>query len=396
MIGVAVEVGDRIAVGGDHHRLVLAEFDSVAGVFDERRDIGADEHLAVADAEYQRSRAPGGHDRPRLVGVGENQREVALEAAQHGQHGGDEVAGGVTAPVLAGDQVHGDLGVGVAGESHAGGFQFVAQRRVVLDDPVVDDRDLAGGIAVRVCVAVRGPAVGSPAGVAHPGVPAQRYRVGGVQRGFQVGQPPGTAAHRQTAATVDQGDTGGVVAAVLHSAQCIDHHIAGGTVPDVTDDSTHSAYRTAPNFRHIANLSRFAEIACSCSCTSDFGVHIACANLLCILSVRSVFHQGKPGVIPGWCCGTGMAGWAVGVGARGEPLLHQANCALLALASPRLLDAAACVSSAASERMTPHHSGFSHILANVRQALSAGRGAADHRRDGDGVVWSTTRLQHRA
>ena len=176
---------------------------------------------------YQRGRAPGGHDRARLVGVGENQCEVALEAAQHGQHGGDEVASGVTAPVLAGDQVHGDLAVGVAGEFHAGGFQLATQCREVLDDPVVDDRDLDGGVAVRVCVSVRGPAVGGPAGVAHPGVPAQRCRVGGVQRGFQVGQPPGAAAHRQSAATVDHGDTGGVVAPVLHSAQCIDHHIAG-------------------------------------------------------------------------------------------------------------------------------------------------------------------------
>ena len=97
-----MEVGDPVAVGGDHHRLVLAEFDGVAGVFDERRDVGADEHLAVADADHQRRRAPGGDDRARLVGVGEHQGEVALEAAQHGQHGGDEVAGGVTALVVRG------------------------------------------------------------------------------------------------------------------------------------------------------------------------------------------------------------------------------------------------------------------------------------------------------
>ena len=240
-----MEVADPIAVGGDHHRLVLAEFDGVAGVFDERRDIGADEHLAVADAEHQRGRAPGGHDRARLVGIGENQGEVTLQPAQHGQHGGDEVAGGVTARVLAGDQVHGDLAVGVAEEFHAGGFQLATQSREVLDDPVVDDRDLDGGVAVRVSVAVGGPPVGGPASMAHPGVPAQRYRVGGVQRGFQVGQPPGAAAHRQSAAAVDHRDTGGVVAPVLHSAQCIDHHIAGAAVPDIPHDSAHTTHRTA-------------------------------------------------------------------------------------------------------------------------------------------------------
>ena len=95
-----MEVGDPVAVGGDGHRLVLAEFDSVAGVFDERRDIGADEHLAVADAEHQRRGAAGGDDRPRLVGVGEHQREMALQAAQHRQHGGDEVACGVAVLVV--------------------------------------------------------------------------------------------------------------------------------------------------------------------------------------------------------------------------------------------------------------------------------------------------------
>ena len=155
---------------------------------------------------------------PGFVGVGEHQREVALQPAQHGQHGGDEVAGGVAVPVLPGDQVHGDLGVGVAGELHPDGLELAAQRGEVLDDAVVDDRDLDGGVAMRVGVAVGGPAVSGPAGMAQPGVPAQRCRVGGVQRGFQVGQPPGAAAHRQSAAAVDQGDTGGVIAPVLHSA----------------------------------------------------------------------------------------------------------------------------------------------------------------------------------
>ena len=32
---------------------LLAELDGVAGVLDERRDVGADEHLAVADSEHE-------------------------------------------------------------------------------------------------------------------------------------------------------------------------------------------------------------------------------------------------------------------------------------------------------------------------------------------------------
>ncbi len=49
---VAVEVGDPVAVGGDRDGLVLAELDRVAGVTDERGDVGADEHLALADADH--------------------------------------------------------------------------------------------------------------------------------------------------------------------------------------------------------------------------------------------------------------------------------------------------------------------------------------------------------
>ena len=96
----AVEIADPVAVGGDHHRLVLAQLDGVAGVFDERRHVGADEHLAVADAEHQRRGPAGGDDGARLVGVGEHQREMTLQPAQHGQHRGGEVPGGVAVLVL--------------------------------------------------------------------------------------------------------------------------------------------------------------------------------------------------------------------------------------------------------------------------------------------------------
>ena len=157
------------------------------------------------------------------------------------------------------DQVHGDLGVGVAGELHPGRLQLAAQRGEVLDDPVVHHRDLPGGVAMRVRVAVGGPAVGGPPGMAQPGVPAQRCRVGGVQRGLQVNQPAGAPAHRQSAAAVDQRDTGGVIAPVLHPAQRIHHDIAGGTVPDVADDSAHSATQYCSRRPGGANPLKFAR-----------------------------------------------------------------------------------------------------------------------------------------
>ena len=76
--GGAVEVGDRVAVAADLDDLVLAELDGVAGEFDERRDVAAEERLAVADAEHERRVSPRGNDDVGLVGVEQNQRECAF------------------------------------------------------------------------------------------------------------------------------------------------------------------------------------------------------------------------------------------------------------------------------------------------------------------------------
>ena len=78
---VAIKIRDAVSVGGDDDCLVLAELDGLAGVLDECRDVGADKHLTVADAEHQRRGPSGGDDRARFVGVREDQREVTLEPA---------------------------------------------------------------------------------------------------------------------------------------------------------------------------------------------------------------------------------------------------------------------------------------------------------------------------
>ena len=56
---LAVEVGDPVTVGGDHHGLILAELDGVTGVFDERGHIGADEHLPHTHPEHAQWSRPG-------------------------------------------------------------------------------------------------------------------------------------------------------------------------------------------------------------------------------------------------------------------------------------------------------------------------------------------------
>ena len=61
--------------------LVLAELEGLAGVLDEGGDVGAEEVLAVAEADDERGVAAGADDDAGLVGVHGEQREGALEAA---------------------------------------------------------------------------------------------------------------------------------------------------------------------------------------------------------------------------------------------------------------------------------------------------------------------------
>ena len=190
-------------------------------------------------SRHQRRGAAGGDDRPCPPSSREHQREVTRQPGQHRHYGRHEVAGVLARLVLPCHKVHRDLGVGIAGELDADGLQLSAQRREVLDDPVVDDRDLACGVAVRMGVTVGGPAMRGPTGVAEAGAAHEAGVVGFGEIGFEVGEPAGPAVHGQPAVAVDQRDTGRVVSAVLHAAQRVDDDAAGGTLPDVADDSAH-------------------------------------------------------------------------------------------------------------------------------------------------------------
>ena len=102
-------------------------------------------------------------------------------------------------------------------------WSSLLQVEVVLDDAVVDDDDASGAVAVRVGVLLGRPAVCGPARVAHAVQAIDRLDA---DRVFEVRQLPGRSAQRDTLGTDDR-HAGGVVAAILHSAQSVDqdrHH----------------------------------------------------------------------------------------------------------------------------------------------------------------------------
>ena len=126
-IRLAGEVVDLVRGGRDNDDLVLTEFDGFASVLDEGRDIRAEEHLPLADADDQRSGAAGGDDRVRVLRVHEDQREGSREAADHAEDAVDKVAGSRSVRIRVVNQVNGHLGVGVAQELDAGVLELGPQ-----------------------------------------------------------------------------------------------------------------------------------------------------------------------------------------------------------------------------------------------------------------------------
>ena len=165
--------------------------------------------------------------------VHDDERVGALELAEGRPDGVGEVA-------LVGllDEVGDRLGVGLRRQGVAARLEPVAELAEVLDDPVVDDRDVAGAVLVGMGVQVVRPAVGRPArvGEADRGV---RRPIG--DRGLEVGELAGLLLDEQVAVLVDEGDPRRVVAAVLEPLEALDQDRARLPGSRVADDAAHVA-----------------------------------------------------------------------------------------------------------------------------------------------------------
>ena len=236
----------RHAAGRDRHDLVLPDRERVAGVLDEGGDIRAEEVLALAQADHQGGVAAGADDESRVVLVHREQGEGALEAADDGAECGLEVAvGGL---VFAAEQDRGGLGVGLAAERVALRQQVGLDVGEVLDDAVVDDRELVVVGEVRVRVRVGRTAVGRPARVADSGrAVGERVRDQVVAQHLELA---GALAHAQLAPAVDDGDTGGVVAPVLEPSEPCEKNGLAVARAHVSDDSTHGPNPTGDGCVH--------------------------------------------------------------------------------------------------------------------------------------------------
>ena len=138
-----------------------------------------------------------------------------------------------------GDQVGDDLGVGLGAEDVAAADELGAQLAVVLDDAVVDDDDVAGGVGVRVGVDAASPCRASPSACGRcrclPG------GSGAVEAGAQVRELADVLGDEQAPVVVEDGDAGAIVAAVLELGEAVEDDGRRLFAADVADDAAHAA-----------------------------------------------------------------------------------------------------------------------------------------------------------
>jgi hypothetical protein len=100
--------------------------------------------------------------------------------------------------------------------------------------------DAAGVVGVGMGVGFGGRAMGGPAGVGHAEVGGGER--GSVQKGFfEDADAADAAAEVEIAAAVDDGDAGGIVAAVFQAFKAFDEQRLGDFSAYVGDDSAHKA-----------------------------------------------------------------------------------------------------------------------------------------------------------
>src|SRR5438067_8165434 len=127
-----------------------------------------------------------------------------------------------------------DLGIGFALELSALGNQLVAQRLEILDDPVVDQRDVPDDVRVRI--PDRRRAVGRPARVRNAGDTVQRL-LGQLVREIvelALGAPP------LELAPFDRADAGRVITAIFEPLEPVEQPLRDIAGTDDPNNSTHA------------------------------------------------------------------------------------------------------------------------------------------------------------
>src|ERR687891_598264 len=238
----ALEVGDAHAFGAELRHLPVGQRHDPSRPREERRRVGGQERLTVAEPHHHRRGHPDAHDRPGLVSRQDHERVRALEPGDGGPHGVGEI-GAVADGVL--DQVGHHFGVGLRPKHVPVQLEPLPELVEVLDDAVVDDGDPAVAVEVWVRVLVGRRPVGGPPRVAHTDRPLR----GSVVRELllQGLELPGALHDGEVA--VEHSHPGRVVATVFETMEPLEDDGERLVGTNVTDNPAHedrNVTRTAP------------------------------------------------------------------------------------------------------------------------------------------------------
>ena len=204
---VAVHVHDGVGAALYLNHVVVIEIDDLLRVVDDCGYVACEEKFGVGpDAQDERASAACPDKRARFLAADDGKAERTLDLGERLEDGGLEVA-----VIESRDEMGDDFGICFGLELYAFGDEFRLEGRVVLDDAVVDDGNLAVEAHVRVRIRFGRCTVRCPAGVRDADGTADRMRLELVFKGAYFAR----STDNFNLAVVDEGDSRAVVSAVF-------------------------------------------------------------------------------------------------------------------------------------------------------------------------------------
>ena len=200
----------------------------------DRRGIGSDEILTIADADDHGTALAGGNQLVGMVFLHDGDGVCTHHMVEGNANSLEEVD--MLTELHVFDEVGEHLGVGRRLEGEATFLQFLAETQVVLDDTVVNQSDIARLRAMGMGVHLVRLAVGGPAGVRNADVTADILRR---SEGLQIGDLALSFIYVEFVGLVEECHTSAVVATVFKALQALNEDGIGLLMAYISNNSTH-------------------------------------------------------------------------------------------------------------------------------------------------------------
>ena len=250
----AVQVHDGIAAAFYLDDVIVVEVHDLLRVVDDCGNIAREEEFRVVpDTEDERGSAAGADERVGFVATDDTETEGPFNQSESLENRLLEVA-----LVVAGDKVGYHFGISLGLELDAFRGELCLEARVVLDNAVVDNGNLAVEAGVRVCILFGRCTVGGPAGVGDADIAFNRVVLELLFEGADLAR----CADRFDLAAVDKGDARAIVATVFEFLESADQDGERFVLADVADYSAHSKILKPCKKRERSRRENLRKTAC--------------------------------------------------------------------------------------------------------------------------------------